>query len=316
MISNDILGDLKSLNQSYIDASPFPHVMMDNFFEQGAAETLLADFPPFDEERAKNEFGKIGRKSVNKDMPEISEGYAKFCDFLISKDFLKAIEKITGIDNLVALPGGAGGTHESLSGQALAPHIDYNYIDLPDGRKLHRRLNLLFYLNKDWKPEWGGNFEVHSNPRRPAENQFKAFAPDFNRCIIMGTSEKSWHGYDPIVVPKSANASRKSISIYLFTVTRPKDEVAPQHSTFYVQKPISSRFQKGYTLSKADAAELRQEVAKRDQWIEFYQNEILRHSGRANKNADKADWLHRRLKKAEENPLIKLIQRITGDKTA
>ena len=38
-------------------AEPFKHAVVENFFHPALAEVLLSDFPAFDPERAKNEFG-------------------------------------------------------------------------------------------------------------------------------------------------------------------------------------------------------------------------------------------------------------------
>jgi hypothetical protein len=139
-------------------------------------------------------------------------------------------------------------------------------------QKLHRRLNLIVYLNKDWKREWGGSLEIHSNPRRPAENQIRSFEPLFNRAVMFETNEHSWHGFPKIELPEGErHRSRKSISIYLYTRERPVEEVAPVHGTFYVHRPLDNRFREGYTLTAADEKDLLFQIDRRDKWIERYQ---------------------------------------------
>jgi Rps23 Pro-64 3,4-dihydroxylase Tpa1-like proline 4-hydroxylase len=83
-------------------------------------------------------------------------------------------------------------------------------------------LNLLIYLNPQWQADWGGNLELHSNPRQPEENKIKSFVPIFNRCLIFETNEYSWHGFSQINLPENQrHLSRKSLSIYLYTKERP-----------------------------------------------------------------------------------------------
>lgn len=277
MISPRVLDALPDYAYRFQSADPFPHVVLDDFFSYDFAEQLLAEFPAFDSGNSTTEMGKQGRKSVNPDFQKMGPTYSKLATLIVSQQFIECMEKITGIDNLIALPGGAGGTHESRSGAELSPHIDYNYIDY-DSRVLHRRLNVLFYLNKDWECQWGGNFEVHSDPRKPAENKCFSYQPDFNRCIVMETSERSWHGYDTLCLPEADKQSRKSISIYLFSAIRPEEQIAPRHSTFYVQKPLPAKFREGLTLTEEDMRELQTHIIKRDRWITFYQNEVLRFS--------------------------------------
>ncbi len=177
---------------------------------------------------------------------------------------------ISGIPDLLLDPRMfGGGTHENRHGQELDPHIDFNYTE---EHGLHRRLNLIVYLNKDWKTEWGGAIEIHSNPRLPEENQIRAFDPLFNRAVMFETNEVSWHGFPRIDLPEAErNRSRKSISIYLYTKDRPPTEIAPPHGTFYVQRPLPKNLAAGHTLTNDDVIELKSLLVRRDRWIELYQ---------------------------------------------
>jgi hypothetical protein len=129
----------------------------------------------------------------------------------------------------------------------------------------------------------------------------------------METSERSWHGYDPIRLPDPEHQSRKSISIYLFSETRPEEQIAPRHSTFYAMRPLSDRFAEGYTLTREDLKEIRSHIARRDRWITFYQNEVLKFSAKNEENRKKANWLHEKLRaKGKSGPLAAIKDAISG----
>ena len=274
MINPAIAKQSAAYRHEFVNARPFPHVVIDDFFESHKAEQLLADFPPFSPDNAKNEFGEIGRKAVVTNISSISPFYAEVYQHIGSKTFLDLVSEITGIPDLVhddQMFG--GGTHENLEGQELDPHVDFNYIE---DRKLHRRLNVLLYVNKEWARDWGGCLEIHSNPRQPKENQIKIIEPLFNRCVIFETSERSWHGFERIRLPEGKkHLSRKLLSIYLYTHERPAEEIETPHSTFYVQRPAPNHLVAGRTLTQEDVLEIENLCRRRDSWIEFYQAKEL-----------------------------------------
>jgi 2OG-Fe(II) oxygenase superfamily len=274
MINKRVLESIEQYRAEFSSAEPFRHVVIDDFLEPDRAEQMLLDFPAFDPRHAMNEMGEVGAKAVVENVAEISPFYREFADYIRSEKFLGAITALTGIEGLISdekLYG--GGTHENLNGQELDAHVDFNF----DERMwAHRRLNILLYLNKEWDDAWGGAIEVHSDPRWPERNVVKAFTPLFNRCIVFETNEHSWHGFPRIQLPPDkSHLSRKSFSIYLYTKDRPAEEVAPPHTTFYVQRPLPEHIRAGLTLSHEDFETIRQLIYKRDRFIEFYQNREL-----------------------------------------
>jgi hypothetical protein len=269
-IPPSLVGRADSLRAAFRDAKPFRHVSIDGFFAEDFADKLLSEFPAFDRRLARAEGGEVGGKAVNTRIANIGPAYQELYRELSSRPFLDFVSQLSGIPDLLLDPAMfGGGTHENLDGQELDPHVDFNY---DESEQLHRRLNLIVYLNKDWRPEWGGGLEIHSNPRRPEENQVDAYNPIFNRAVMFETNEYSWHGFSRISLPDGEkHRSRKSISIYLYTKDRPAVEIAPRHATFYVQRPLPERFRAGYALNSEDADELKRLLIRRDRWIEMYQ---------------------------------------------
>ena len=270
-VSSAVAAQADQYRSQFLEAHPFKHVVIEDFFEAAFAEQLLAEFPRFDPGLARNEGGATGGKAVNTNIRAISPAYQRLYDAIAAKPFLELVSRLSGIPDLILDPKMfGGGTHENLHGQELDPHVDFNY---DEARRLHRRLNLIVYLNQDWRPEWGGALEMHSHPRRPEENQISSYDPLFNRCVMFETNEYSWHGFPRInLPPDQRHLSRKSISIYLYTETRPAEETAPLHATFYVQRPLPPHLQAGHVLTAEDVAELRALLIRRDGWIELYQN--------------------------------------------
>jgi hypothetical protein len=284
-VDPSVSDHVDSYRDTFVNAEPYKHVAIDGFFPEAFAEELLAKFPAFNPALAKNEIYKgVWGKAVNENIRAIAPVYQSLYQLVASDEFLNLMSQITGIPDLLIDPKYyGGGTHENLNGQDLDPHVDFNY---DEAQKLHRRLNLIVYLNKDWQPEWGGALEVHSNPRNHDENRIKPYNPIFNRAVLFETNEYSWHGFPRIDLPPSeSHRSRKSISIYLYTRERPAHEIAPMHGTFYVHRPLGQRFQAGYTLTEADVKHLRFEMDRRDKWIELYQKMELAKNGELGEKA-------------------------------
>src|SRR5262249_15689574 len=141
-------------------------------------------------------------KSVNErekvqitDVRLFPEPVARLNAALASPEFLSDLSYITGISGLLAddqLVG--GGIHVTGPGGRLDVHVDFNYVE---SRRLHRRLNLLLYLNPMWEEQWGGQIQLWDKLVTECR---QAFAPTLNRCVIFETSDISFHGVAPVTV--------------------------------------------------------------------------------------------------------------------
>ena len=224
----------KQLSTQYHKAKPFPHIVIDKFLPETILDSVLDEFNknknwwydkvkwtepyqvnkfywPYDIETANN---------MPNDLPTISA----LVNYLNSPIMLKYLEELTGIDNLIGdelLMG--GGLHKITSGGKLAIHKDYNVHPV---KKMYRRLNLLIYLNKDWKREWEGNLELWDKDHTKLEVSVE---PLFNRAVIFTISEDSLHGH-PVPLNTPENVSRNSIALYYFTEVNPSDN---EHSVVF-----------------------------------------------------------------------------------
>ncbi len=147
---------------------------------------------------------------------------------LNSGPFLSFLEKLTKLGGLVADPHfRGGGLHRIERGGKLGVHADYNYY-----RRLgvYRRLNLLIYLNDDWKKEWGGHLELWD---REKTGCVRRVLPALNRAVIFDTSNRSYHGHpEPLNCP--SGMARRSLALYYYSVDYPyKDDLEP-HTTAFI----------------------------------------------------------------------------------
>lgn len=70
----------------------------------------------------------------------------------------------------------------------LSEHVDFNY---HNKLNLEPRINILIYLNKDWKVEYRGQLELWD---KDMENCIGSTVPEFNRCLIFNSTTESMHG--------------------------------------------------------------------------------------------------------------------------
>jgi hypothetical protein len=260
-----IAGCAGEFARQFAENQPFRHVVIDEFLDPGFCEELIASFPAFEAGQSTNERGEPGRKAVRPDLSRLGPAYARFDRLMKDAEFLALIGSITGIQDLLYDPEYVGGgTHENLDGQELDTHVDFNY---HPRTRLHRRLNLIVFLNPRWEHAWGGHLELLKHPW--SEDDRAEVVPLANRCVIFETTEQSWHGFRRIQLPAGSDFSRRSIAVYFYTAARPLDQAAVSHQTVYYQRPLPDRFQPGHALSENDVTEMQVLLARRDKQIQF-----------------------------------------------
>ena len=275
LLQPDLLTQAPALQRQFLSARPFRHVVIDNFLTSEYCAALASEFPAFDDASARNEHGQVGLKSVHPNLAQLGPSYVRFDQLLQTDEFLRFISEITSTPKLMYDPDYVGGgTHENRNGQDLDPHIDFNY---HPRTSLHRRLNLILFLNSEWHPNWGGALELHRDPALPpTQDEIAAIVPAFNRCVVFETTEHSWHGFRRIVLPPGKeHISRRSIAVYFYTRERPATETEASHGTVYVQRPLPDHIEPGYCLTDRDVHEIKVLLARRDTHIDYlYKREL------------------------------------------
>jgi len=227
-----------SANAEYLSAKPFPHIVFDNFFDQSILDQVLDEFPKPDAIRWQQFDSAQEIKLASAAEASFGPATRLLMYHLNSMTFLEFLSNVTGIKNLIPDPGfEGGGLHQIVRGGKLGVHADFNK---HRSFGLDRRLNLLIYLNKDWKEDYGGHLQLWDRDMR--ECQAKVL-PVFNRVMVFGTTDFTFHGHpDPLQCPEGR--TRKSLALYYFSNGRPAEEVTGQHSTLF--RP---RDEKDFTLT-------------------------------------------------------------------
>lgn len=225
--------DRDALRNQVRSTVPFPFFAIDNFLDTDFAEQVVGTFPKFEDAL------KVGRTfmAVNEklkvqvtDKDKFPEPIARLNQELAAPEFLDLLSYVFSIPNLLPddqLVG--GGIHQTGPRGRLDVHVDFNLIE---DRKLFRRLNILIYFNKNWKPEWGGDIELWDKEVKVCH---QSFSPVFNRCVVFETNDISYHGVTAVNCPEGQ--SRKSFAAYYYTKEAPAHWDGQSHSTIFKARP-------------------------------------------------------------------------------
>ena len=220
----------------YQNQKPFPFTSLADFLNVDVANQMVEDFPSINKDFYKYD-NPLERKYAFDKISELPDSIKNTLIELNSPPFLNFLEKLTGIAGLIPDPYyRGGGIHQSERGGKLDIHIDFNK---HPKLGLERRLNVLIYLNKNWKEEYNGDFQIWDGYKDKKTGKHKLtkliekIYPTFNTFACFNTSERSYHGFpDEILCPEGV--TRKSIALYYYTTHQNLEET---HSTTFVKRP-------------------------------------------------------------------------------
>ncbi len=197
-----------------VEKDPFDHSVISNFLPQEMVKKAELDFLSFNELiNSQNQRYEKLKRGFN-DYPKLPIAIKNIIDIFYSNEFIKVLEEKFGLEGVEPdwkLTG--GGMHQSFNGGHLKIHSDFLY---KRKSKQRRVLNLLLYLNSEWKNEWKGCLELWDKDMKLCK---KKVSPYINNCVIFRTDKESNHGFpDPIVCPEEI--SRKSIAIYYYVTEK------------------------------------------------------------------------------------------------
>ena len=197
----------------YSQEGPFDHCVIDNFFNKDIALKLEKEFPSFNSEAWHVYDNAIEVKKTCNNWNAFPPLTYQVFTFLNSQEFTSLLSRSLfdkkELFSDIGLNG--GGWHIHKKGGKLNPHLDYS---LHPKSGLQRKLNIIIYLNSNWKENWGGHlgFWGSESNKKPGEIK-KKFIPKFNRAILFDTTQNSWHGLpEPVNCP--INEYRKSLAVY------------------------------------------------------------------------------------------------------
>jgi 2OG-Fe(II) oxygenase superfamily len=205
--------------EAYAAAEPFPHVVTE-YGNDVFLRLVREEFPPDTDERWVR-FDSDDERKLQGDDPSMWGLHTQeLARSLFHESFVKRLERLTGIDELMPSTLG-GGYHKVSRGGRLGMHTDFTRHE----NGLYRRLNLLVFLNEVWDASWGGALVLGD-----ADNGL-IVGPTLGRMVVFTTSHRSWHGH-PVELRCPPGRARCSFAVYYYTEAPPEDYAGDQGTVF------------------------------------------------------------------------------------
>ena len=204
----------KEAQEEYSQASPWPHCVIDGMWPDDLLNDMAQEWPNHDHPSWHKVSGFRQDNLVNKyrnytpsTFPPVTE---RMFSYLRSPEASDQVGKVVGHRNLVADPSTKfylmEGMHLNGPGSALDLHRDGLW---NPGIQQYRVVNLIIYLNPEWKEKDGGELILWD---AATKKQAVSISPRFNRMVISAANDDAVHHVQPI-----HNRDRKSLAVWYYT---------------------------------------------------------------------------------------------------
>jgi Rps23 Pro-64 3,4-dihydroxylase Tpa1-like proline 4-hydroxylase len=218
--SSEIINniDLLELRDKCLSAAPFPHIAIDGMWNDEFLTTVSNEIDNCSDWAGEKQFYGSRAKRWQDDWEKFPFNTNRFISELNQPLVLRIVEFLTNQNKLVPDPYlNGGGIHSTGENGFLKLHADFNW---NENLNLYRRINILVYLNKDWKSEYGGQIELAGKNGDGEFTKQVSLDPIFNRTLIFITDDASYHG-QPNPVKNPLKKRRNSIAAYYYMASKP-----------------------------------------------------------------------------------------------
>jgi Rps23 Pro-64 3,4-dihydroxylase Tpa1-like proline 4-hydroxylase len=194
---------------AFCSNKPFEHIVIDGLFNEQLLSLIEEEFPATAASGWRHVSGRFESTYRSKSDADLGPAAQIYFNLVNSTSFVGYLSAITGIPDLITdhtLLG--GGLHESRAGGRFAVHRDFNY---HPKTMLANTLVLITYLNRNWRPEYGGALELWDGK---LDQKVIEIAPVFGRSILFRNSDRSFHGHPTPLTPPPGRSRRSVCSYY------------------------------------------------------------------------------------------------------
>lgn len=211
--------------------NPFGHIVVDNFLDEDLVNALYEEAMKVQENEDNwNQYNNPLEKKLSlSKWDQLPKNVYSFLLALGDAAVVKQIELLSGIYGLVPDAGlHGGGIHMHKKGGKLNLHQDYS---IHPKLGLQRRLNVIFYLGKEWDKSWGGGLELHEHNPETNRPKYLVETVDYtwNRMVLFDTID-SWHGFpNPIMPPDD----KYRLSLAYYYTSEPLEKHSEKQAVLY-----------------------------------------------------------------------------------
>lgn len=210
-------------SRQFAEGDPLPLLIVDNFLPAEFADSLLTEVQANTDFRRSNDYIFAKNKFESPKIESLGPHGEGLRHLMLSREFADALSKMYGKPLMVDPDFVGGGLHRGGEGSFLDMHTDFNLH--PKNRTWIRELNILLYLNKDWRHQYGGSLDL----RNAQTQRAGSVEPVFNRMVLMLTKNHTFHGYKRISFPEGTY--RTSIASYAYSMASSESEIENLRTT-------------------------------------------------------------------------------------
>jgi len=205
----NVLSKIKDID---ISNYPFDHFIIEDLLDSNQLENLFNDLKSLEQLEPDKIFeSPFGTKREWHAFPQSTTFLCEWMKFLSSPIFIETLRKALLIaDDVEIFPDfsyDGGGYVISPPKAFLGYHADFNFSSKVNK---FRTLNILFYMNQDYKENFGGHLHLLDSQSKTVERKV---LPKANTFLAFKTDDESYHG----VSRNADNFNRRSFNIYYYT---------------------------------------------------------------------------------------------------
>lgn len=225
--------NFSGISERYLSSGHHKFVIIDDLFDSEFIKKCEDEFLQMSDSdfiHYQNPLFEFEKFALN-DREKMPKNIRSLFEYIHSPEFVNLVNHITDIQNLsVDEKRWGGGLHMTKKGGYLSIHRDFNILPTTynDKEQMLRCVNLIGYMNSNWKEGEGGELEFWDDEGTKSVEKIQ---PRFNRWVIFDT-RNNYHGHP---YPYEGESPRISIASYYYT--RLKISSSDWASTEYLKLP-------------------------------------------------------------------------------